>query len=680
MNLWEIPLTKIKGVSEKREKCLMKLGLFSLSDILMFYPKSYENRTNVKKIKDIEFEETVNVSCVISDIKTKKINPKLTITEITACDETGSIRFVFFNRNYSIKNLKIGEEYSFYGKAVFDYGSLTVKQPEISAKKKVETFFEGYVPNYPLTQGITQNIMRSIMKNALDYAKNIVEETLPFELRQKYSLCERMYALYNIHFPKDHIALNDATQRIAFEEIFYLILGLRLVKQEQYYEKGVELSNFKIVEKFAEMLPFELTNAQKRVVREICKDFKDKKRVNRLIQGDVGSGKTVVASMAMLVAVSCGYQASLMAPTEILAKQHYEEIKEYFNKFGYETVLLVSDLSAKERRESLEKIKSGKANVIIGTNALVFDKVEFYNLGLCVTDEQHRFGVNNRMKLTQKGENVHSIVMSATPIPRTLALIIYGDMDVSVIDELPKGRKEIVTKIVDENTRKTAYEFIKSELSKKHRAFVVCPLIEESENLEVENAVKLQEKLQKGVFKDFKVGLLHGRMKGEEKDSVMVDFSVGKYDVIVSTTVIEVGINIPTATVMMIENAERFGLACLHQLRGRVGRSKLQSYCFLTVGNKKNVKRLNIMTKTNDGFKIAEEDLKNRGPGEFFGTRQSGEINSNLQRLSYDMKTVEKAKKCAIEIAENDFNLEKYENRYIKKNIGKMFGKNCLTM
>lgn len=679
MNLWEIPLTKIKGVSEKREKCLARLGLFSLSDMLNFYPKSYENRTVLKKIRYVEIDETVTVSCTVSEIKTKKINSKLSISEIQAFDETGNIRIVFFNRAYAVKNLKVGEKYRFYGKVVFDYGFLTLKQPEISNDKGDEEN-DTYTPNYPLTKGITQNVMRTVMKNALSFASNIVEETLPFALRQKYSLCERMYSLYNIHFPKNDVALKSAADRLAFEEIFYLILGLRLMKKEQYYEKGVILSDFKIVEKLAQTLPFELTDAQKRVVREICKDFKENKKVNRLIQGDVGSGKTIVASMAMLVAVNCGYQTALMAPTEILAKQHYEEIKGYFNKFGYETVLLVSDLSAKEKKENLEKIKSGTAKVVIGTNALVFDRVEFLNLGLCVMDEQHRFGVNNRMKLTQKGKNVHSIVMSATPIPRTLALIIYGDMDVSVIDELPKGRKEIITKIVDDNTKKEAYDFIKSELSRKHQAFIVCPLVEESEAFEAQDAVRLREKLQNGVFKNYKVGLLHGRMKGEEKDEVMADFSLGKYDVMVSTTVIEVGINIPNATVMMVENAERFGLACLHQLRGRVGRSDLQSYCFLAVSNKKSIKRLNVMTKTNDGFEISEEDLKNRGPGEFFGTRQSGEINFGLSRLSYGMKTVEKAKECAIELSENDFSLENYENRYIRKNIKRMFDKTGLTI
>lgn len=679
MNLWEIPLNKIKGVSEKREKCLMKLGLFSLSDILMFYPKSYENRTVIKKIGELCVDDDVTVVCTLSLIKTRKINPKLSVTEILGYDDSGEIRIVFFNREYSVKNLKTGETYSFYGKVCFEYGRLTIKQPQIS-KATDTSFSDTYVPNYPLTKGITQNVMRVIVKNSLDFASGIVEETLPFELRQKYSLCERMYSLYNIHFPKNDDALKSASERIAFEEIFYLILGLRLVKKEQYNEKGALLSDFKVVEKFAAMLPYELTNAQKRVIREICSDLKGEKRVNRLIQGDVGSGKTVVASMAMLIAVNCGYQAALMAPTEILARQHFEEIKEWFLKFGYETVLLVSDLSAKERKEATEKIKTGKASIIIGTNALVFDKIEFFKLGFCITDEQHRFGVNNRMKLSQKGENVHSIVMSATPIPRTLALIIYGDMDVSVIDELPKGRREIITKIVDEDTKNQAYSLMIEELNKKHQAFVVCPLIEESETLEVENAVKLQEKLQKGILKNFKVGLLHGRMKGEEKDKVMADFSLGKYDVIVSTTVIEVGINIPNATVMMIENAERFGLACLHQLRGRVGRANLQSYCFLSVGNKKSIKRLSVMAKTNDGFKISEEDLKNRGPGEFFGTRQSGEINSNLQRISYSMLTVEKAKKAAVETSEDDISLKKYENRYIRNNIRKMFGETGLTI
>lgn len=369
-----------------------------------------------------------------------------------------------------------------------------------------------------------------------------------------------------------------------------------------------------------------------------------------------------------------------MAPTEILARQHYEELKKYFELFGFKTTLLVSDLRKKEREEALSDIKNGNAQIVIGTNALVFEKAEFKNLGLCVIDEQHRFGVNHRKRLREKGENVHTVLMTATPIPRTLALIIYADMDVSVIEKMPAGRRKVITKIADETERNEIYNFMISELEKGNKAFVVCPLIEESESLDVENAVRLHNELQNGILKEFSVGLLHGRLKGSEKDSVMTDFAMGKYDVLVSTTVIEVGINIPEATVMIIENADRFGLACIHQLRGRVGRSNLQSYCFLTTQNKKSAGRLKIMEKTNDGFEISEADLKNRGPGDFFGTRQSGDMNIKLQNISYDMRIVSKAKECAVFVSEDDPEITKYENRHIKKQLSRMFNNSQNTM
>lgn len=679
MELWDISLNKIKGISEKRERCLNKLGILSLSDMLSFYPKSYENRTVLKKINSLTNGESVSIRAKVLSIQKRKINQKLVVTNILVSDDTGAVRLVFFNREYVVSTLKEDEEYTFFGTVSFEYGSLVIKQPEFE-KATNTTFSDSYLPCYPLTQGLTQNIMRTIMKNALEYASLYMEETLPFELRQKYSLCEKLYAIKNIHFPKNENSLKSASERIAFEEIFYLILGLRTIKDRQKLKSGPYFSNYKIAEELAEKLPFELTDAQKNVVREICKDLKNKKCVNRLIQGDVGSGKTVVAAMVMLICASNGYQAALMAPTEILARQHYEELKKYFELFGFKTTLLVSDLRKKERDEALLSIKNGEAQIVIGTNALVFEKAEFNNLGLCVIDEQHRFGVNHRKRLREKGENVHTVLMTATPIPRTLALIIYADMDVSVIEKMPAGRRKVITKIAGENERNEIYNFMISELKKGNKAFVVCPLIEESESLDVENAVRLHNELQNGILKEFSVGLLHGRLKGSEKDSVMTDFAMGKYDVLVSTTVIEVGINIPEATVMIIENADRFGLACLHQLRGRVGRSHRQSYCFLTTQNKNSAGRLKIMEKTNDGFEISEADLKNRGPGDFFGTRQSGDMNIKLQNISYDMRIVSKAKECAVFISENDPQISKYENRNIKKQLNRMFNSSQNTM
>ncbi len=679
MELWDISLNKIKGISEKRERCLNKLGILSLLDMLSFYPKAYENRTVLKKINSLTNGESVSIRAKVLSVEKKQINKKLSVTNVLVCDDTGAVRLVFFNREYAVSSLKTEEEYTFFGTVSFEYGNFVIKQPEFE-KSTFTTFSDSLLPCYSLTQGLTQNIMRIIMKNALEYASSFLEETLPFEIRQKYRLSEKLYALKNIHFPKNENSLKSASERIAFEEIFYLILGLRTIKAQQNSQSGPYFSNYKIAEEYAKELPFDLTDAQKNVVREICKDFKEKKRVNRLIQGDVGSGKTVVAAIIMLICVSNGYQAALMAPTEILARQHYEELKKYFEIFGYKTTLLVSDLRKKEREEALLAIKSGEAGIVIGTNALVFEKAQFKNLGLCVIDEQHRFGVNHRKLLKEKGENVHTVLMTATPIPRTLALIIYSDMDVSVISQMPSGRRKVITKIADEAERDDVYNFMIEELKKGNKAFIVCPLIEESENLDVENAVALHSKLQEGILKNFSVGLLHGRMKGSEKDSVMTDFATGKYDVLVSTTVIEVGINIPEASVMIVENAERFGLACLHQLRGRVGRSHRQSYCFLTAENKNSAKRLKIMEKTNDGFEISEADLKTRGPGDFFGTRQSGDMNIKLQNISYDMRIVSKAKECAVLISEDDPELLKYENRNIKKQINRMFTHSGTTM
>lgn len=672
MNFQNIPLKNIKSISEKREKYFNKLGIFSLSDLLDFFPRSYENRTEIKKICELLPDASVSVKARILNITSRNVNPKLMLTNAVASDGTGSIKLVFFNRKYDVEKLKIGEEYIFFGEVEYAYGAFSMKSPQIEFNTSI-SFTDTLTPVYSLTAGLTQNIVRTVMKNAISYVRNTISDNLPHQLRQKYTLCEKMYAIENIHFPKDNDAMKTAVKRIAFEELFYVALGLGIIKEKRDNGNSPVFRNFMSARELSDTFPFELTNAQKRVVTEICNDLKENKRVNRLIQGDVGSGKTAVAAMIIMICLKNGYQSALMAPTEILARQHYIELKKYFEPFGFKIELLVSSLSQKEKKRIYAEIESGETDLLIGTNAMIFEKVNFKNLGLCITDEQHRFGVKQRMGLSEKGNNPHIIVMTATPIPRTLALIIYGDMDVSLIDEMPKGRIPVTTKIAIGENRQKVYDFVLSKVKKGQQAFVVCPLIEESMALDLENAVKLCEKLQNGQLKDCRVGLLHGKMKADEKDSIMEAFKQREIDVLVSTTVIEVGINIPNASVMVIEDANRFGLATLHQLRGRVGRGNLQSYCFLNVSDMTSFHRLKIMEKTTNGFEISEFDLKNRGPGEFFGTRQHGLPNMKISGLSYDITLVKTAKEASDELIKNDPYLSKAENKEIAKKINEMY-------
>lgn len=672
MDLSKISLKNIKFISEKREKYFNKLGVFSLLDFLEFFPRSYENRKEIQKISQLNPDTSASIKARVISENKRIINRKLTVYNFTVSDDSGAMKIVFFNRKYDAEKLKTGETYTFFGEISFEYGSFVMKQPQIEKPQNM-SFSDTLTPVYSLTAGLTQNIIRIAMKNALDFAKDKMTDNLPISMRQKYRLCEKTYAISNIHFPKDEKAYKDAVKRIVFEELFYVTLGLGIIKEKRNDGISPEFHHFNVASQLAAAFPFELTNAQKSVVREICSDFKAKKRVNRLIQGDVGSGKTAVASMIMMIAVKNGYQASLMAPTEILARQHYNELKVYFEKFGYKTELLVSSISQKEKKRIYEAVENGETNILIGTNAMVFEKVKFNKLGLCITDEQHRFGVKQRMGLSQKGDNPHIIVMTATPIPRTLALIIYGDMDVSIIDEMPVGRIPVTTKIAVAENRSKVYDFVLNKVKKGQQAFVVCPLIEESMAVDLENAVKLQEKLQNGQLKECRVGLLHGKMKADEKTAIMLAFKNREIDVLVSTTVIEVGINIPNATVMVIEDANRFGLATLHQLRGRVGRGNLQSYCFLNVSDMTSFKRLKIMEETTDGFKISEFDLKNRGPGEFFGTRQHGLPNLKISGLSYDVSIVKTAKEASDELLSKDPQLMLEENKRIKEMVSKMY-------
>ena len=673
MDLFQMPISNLSGVSNARLMYFQKLGIFSVGDLLYCFPKSYENRMNQKYIAELSDEETATVTVRILEVSSRRVRQNLTLISVMAEDETGSLKFTFFNQKYLINSLKAGQEITVFGKVSRRIGYFEMTNPSIQKSTKGGNFSENFIPKYPLTKGLTQGVVQKAVADALTVAKEHIGETLSMDIRKKYHLCELLYALQNIHFPTGEQELSAAKKRLAFEELFYLMLGLGKLKLQQKKVAGPKLVNYKIAEEFANKLPFPLTDAQKRVTREICNDFKQGYQMTRLVQGDVGSGKTMVAAMAMLICAKRGYQAVLMAPTEILARQHYEGLKPYFDEFGISVELLVSSMKKKEKTAVQMGLQSGEISLVIGTHALIYDTVEFQKLGLVITDEQHRFGVKARSRLTEKGENPHCLVMTATPIPRTLALIIYGDLDVSVIDELPKGRIPIKTKIANENQRGLVYEFVAKELSQGNQAFVVCPLIEESEALDAENAIRVQEELQKTYLKDYRIGLLHGKMKADEKDDVMNRFVTGDYDVLVSTTVVEVGVNVPNATVMVIENAERFGLASLHQLRGRVGRGQKKSYCFLNLADQKARKRLEIMEKTTDGFQISEFDLKHRGPGEFFGTRQHGLPSTKLSNLTYSMETVRLAKEAAEAILLEDAELILPQNKQIAQGVKKMF-------
>ncbi len=675
MNLFSTPISNISGVSDARLVYFQKLGIFSVADMLYYFPKNYENRTNVKTVRELKEDELATVTVRILDVSSRRIRQNLTLISLLCEDNTGELKVTFFNQKYLVNKLTIGKTVTLSGKVSRRIGYVEMTNPAVQKDAPSGNFSENYIPRYALTKGLTQGLVQKVAYECLKLAKAHLTETLPMEIRKEYHLCELLYALENIHFPKGEDELSAAKKRLAFEELFYLMLGLGKIKLRQKRAAGPKLTNYKIAEEFAQKLPFALTDAQKRVTREICADFKAGYQMNRLVQGDVGSGKTMVAAMAMLICAKSGYQAVLMAPTEILARQHYEGLKPYLEEFGLSVKLLVASMKKKEKDAVISGLANGEVSLAIGTHALLYEKVQFHKLGLVITDEQHRFGVKARSVLTEKGENPHCLVMTATPIPRTLALIIYGDLDVSVIDELPRGRTPVVTKIAGEHQRDKVYGFVKKELAKGNQAFVVCPLIEESETMELEDAIRLQEELQNTYLKDYRVGILHGRMKAEEKDAVMNAFLQRDIHVLVSTTVVEVGVNVPNATVMVIENAERFGLASLHQLRGRVGRSDKQSYCFLNLSDEKAKKRLEIMEKTTDGFQISEFDLKNRGPGEFFGTRQHGLPSTILSRLSYTMETVRIAKTAAEVLLKEDPDFLLPCNKRILDSVNRMFSR-----
>ncbi|MBQ4109309.1 MAG: ATP-dependent DNA helicase RecG [Clostridia bacterium] len=674
-------ITKIYGIKKERAAKFNKMGIYTVNDLINFFPRAYEDRSRIKSIIELADGEKALVRATVSSaISYHSIRKNLNYIKFTAVDNSGKINITFFNQAYLRSKIKQGESYLFFGKVKRGYGKVEMTNPVMEVEMNRTG---GIMPIYPLTKGLTQNIFNTTVKNALQSVELQLEETLPEYLKNKHKLCDVLFAYQNIHFPSDYNSVNIAKKRLVFEELLYFQLGLMYLKKSHISSAGIKISDFSIIKEFVKLLPYELTSAQKRVTNDILRDMKSGKQLNRLVQGDVGSGKTIVACMAMLVCAANGYQAIMMAPTEILAVQHYEEISEYFSHFNIKTALLTGTTSKKERDIILEGTENGSISVLIGTHAVIEERVKMKNLALCITDEQHRFGVNQRNSLLSKGTAPHVLVMTATPIPRTLALILYTDLDLSVIDELPPGRQVVDTMVYSDKMRSEIDERLLEELKQGNQIYVVCPLVEESENIDpdVKNATEYSEVLQKK-FPDYKVELLHGKMKPAEKEEVMMRFKKHETDIIVSTTVIEVGVNVPSATVMLVENAERFGLSQLHQLRGRVGRGSKKSYAFLVTDNKsKNTsERMKTMASTSDGFIISKKDLELRGPGDFFGTEQSGFVDMKIANLLTDIKSLEAANMEAKEILADDPELTKEKNKLIKKGVINKFKTNGIEV
>ncbi len=647
----------IKGVGEQKAKALEKLGIRTLQDLISYFPRAYDDRRGIVKIKDLQDGESACVEAMVAATPTlSRIRKGLELVKLRAVDESGTLDITFFNQAYRKTSLIPGETYTFYGKAEGNLLRKTMTNPVVEKEGRRELTGR-IVPIYPLTAGISQLTLIRAMEQGLAACRNLLADPLPDEVRQEHGLCHTGYAYEKIHFPGDEKELADARRRLVFEELFLLAIGLKKLRRRR---DGLRCRPFEDTDlsAFYAALPFSLTGAQQRAIGEILGDFASGRPMNRLVQGDVGSGKTMVAAAAMACAVRNGCQAALMAPTEILAEQHYQGLGPLMEKLGISCVLLTGSLTAKQRREALGRLERGEAQVAIGTHALISADVAYHHLGLVVTDEQHRFGVDQRAALSAKGENPHLLVMSATPIPRTLALIIYGDLDVSVIDELPPGRQKIDTFAVTSAYRKRVWEFIRKEVAEGRQAYVICSMVEENDTIPDERkaVTEYAKMLQEQVFPELKVGYVHGRMKAKEKETVMAAFAAGEVHILVSTTVVEVGVDVPNATVMVVEDADRFGLSQLHQLRGRVGRGQHKSYCILISDNRNEEtrQRLQVMTKTTDGFKIAEEDLRLRGPGDFFGQRQHGLPALKVADLSCDMALLQEARAAAETLMEQD--------------------------
>lgn len=658
----------LKGVGEKRAVVLKSKGIDTVGALLRFYPRAYLDWTDVKLIAETDFWSPSCIRAkIVTPIKSSYIRKDMTIYRFAVEDESGRAWVTLYNQKFLAEKLRIDREYLFYGKLEGDLYERNISAPII-----MEATYNGVEPIYPASKNLSSKAMEKLVKTAILSVE--LPEVLPQEVMERNNLCNIRFAIENIHFPKSAENLERAKRRLVFEEVFVLQAGLSFLKKYSRGKTGCVISK-NYIEEFKEKIPFDLTGAQERVINESLSDMASGRPMNRLIQGDVGSGKTAVAAALMYIGVKNGYQSALMAPTEILAEQHFSTLSSITQNTDIKCGLLTGSLTKKQKTEVKNALKNGEIDVIVGTHALLVDDVEFDNLGLVITDEQHRFGVMQRGKLSKKGQNPHTLVMSATPIPRTLGLIIYGDLDISIIDEYPKGRQVIDTYCVDTSYRERIYKFIKRFLDEGRQGYIVCPLVEENQTMDITPATEYYETLKKGEFKDYSLGLLHGKMSAKEKDRVMREFAQGEIQILIATTVIEVGIDVPNSVIMVIENAERFGLSQLHQLRGRIGRGKHKSTCILISDNKSpdTKRRLNVIKDTADGFKIADEDLKLRGPGDFLGSRQHGLPDMKIADLFADREVLRLAGIEVNALLTADARLEKPENAGLRAEIKALY-------
>ena len=659
----------LKGVGEKRAELLRKKGIDTVGALLRFYPRAYLDWQNITPISECHEGENVCVRAEItSPVKTANIRRGMTLYKFSAADDSGVIEVTLFNRKYLAENLREGRSYLFYGKLGYGITLRQMSSPEIMPAE-----YMGIEPVYAASEGLSSKTIEKIMKNALVYTDSM-QDAIPDGIRQKNGLCDFKTALKSIHFPLERQALESAKRRLVFEELFVLQTGLLFLKRRRRALAGCTVKE-NLLDEFKKTLSFKLTGAQERVINECLTDMMSPRPMNRLIQGDVGSGKTAVAAALMYISAGNGFQSALMAPTELLAEQHFKTLCKITENSGIKCALLTGSLTKKQKDEVKAGLKSGEIKVAVGTHALLTDDVEFENLGLVVTDEQHRFGVGQRGRLSSKGNNPHTLVMSATPIPRTLGLIIYGDLDISIIDEYPAGRQKIATYCVDSSYNARVYNYIKKFIAEGRQAYIVCPLVDENEALGIKSASEYYEELSENQFKGYTVGLLHGKMKPKDKESVMRRFAAGEIQLLISTTVIEVGIDVPNAALMVIENAERFGLSQLHQLRGRIGRGEYSSACILIsdVKSGDTKRRLDVIKNNTDGFKIADEDLKLRGPGDFLGSRQHGLPDMKIADIFADRETLHSAGKEAEELLRRDPMLHDAENAGLRSEITELF-------
>ena len=677
MSLYEIPITKLSGIGEKRAALFKKLGINTVGDMITYYPRDYENWADITPISEVEPGERAVVRAkVATPVNTVRISGGRTMAKLSVSDASGYLNLVFFNNKYISSMLRFGEEYCFMGRVAYDKYGYQMVSPEFS---KADTS-QAITPIYNLTAGLSNRVLVKAAREALAMLPEVVRDPIPYDILRRYDLCPLSYALINIHFPSDLAAMEKARRRLVFEELLTLNLGMRIMKNKSRENTAIHMPVDHSAE-FIDTLPYEMTGAQRRAVADCVSDMSDKPSpMNRLIQGDVGSGKTAVCAAVCYNTVKNGYQAAFMAPTEILAQQHFETFSKMFEGMEIHLELLTGSMTASEKKKARARIESGESDIVIGTHALLSDSTVFKSLGCAITDEQHRFGVAQRARLASKGEHPHVLVLSATPIPRTLGLIIYGDLDITVIDEMPPGRTEVATYFIGTDKRDRALAFIKKQVDEGRQCYIVCPLVEEGDG-ELESANDYAAELMLGPFRDYPVGILHGKMKAKDKEAVMAQFAKNEISILVSTTVVEVGVDVRNATVMMIENAERFGLSTLHQLRGRVGRGSYKSYCILVSdnGGESTSQRLGVMCRTNNGFEIADMDLKLRGPGDFFGSRQHGLPELAIADFS-DTETLAQSQEAAEYLLRLSPDLSDDALRALRAKIRKLFSETENTM